>query len=221
MVKHAKNIDYDIVCPVRYPIHLESINIKSNDVIFVQLRNPFDTLISEYYSFGFTHPPNGDSIENGEIISVNVRRQYIKKHQLGLDDYCLKYADHLIKRYEHLIKVVTKLKKNRCKVIPLYYSDMMLNFEDYFEKLCKHIKIDKTTKNAIYLKYKGQFTNFRPLNDNNIVKNRVKSHRRNGIPGEYKNKLKKQTLEVLIHKFAKYYSSSNVADRRFNYHILF
>lgn len=201
-IKSSNTSDsHTIICPVRYPSHLSKLDLNDEDQVFVQVRNPFDTLISEYYSFGYTHPPNGGKKEYDDIISVNVRRKDISMNNLDVDKYCLKYSDHLLRRYDALHEMLQNIDS---KIQVLYYSDMIHDFDKYLSVFLGSLGLSHKY-DEIYNKYNAQFSKFKPIEDKEIIKKKSKSHRRNGIPGEYKLKLKESTLKILEKKFEKYY----------------
>lgn len=175
------------ICPVRnFP---EKLN-DSLSYIFL-LRNPLDILISEYYSFGWMHhlPPEGYKILNQK------KRNHIRK--LTIDEYCIEYADNLYDRYKGILN-----HKNSDQVIITLYSEMVTNFKVWLDKAIIPFNLDDDQVKNLYDKFNGEFNQINELKPNDIINNNKKRHKRKMIPGDHKEKLKEETIELLKEKFS-------------------
>jgi hypothetical protein len=154
-------------------INVDFISSKSC-IIFT--RDPRDILVSEFYSFGYTHPLN--PVKEKRIWQLELRK---KIQNQSIDDYAIENCDHLKKSFEILIKI----QKNARNTTNLRYEDMINNFLKFSDKLNAVLEFD----NDIYSEF---YELTRPLE--NINKN---SHKRSGNPGDYQKEFKEETIQYL------------------------
>ncbi len=174
--KHLINGDY-VVCPVRIK---DSLDLLPSDAQYIiHFRNPIDILISEYFSFGWTHP----------VISEKqkVRRESIQSQTI--DEYCIAHAQSLHKRYGLLIS----LYQSSSQVILSDYSLMRQSFKKWNKSILESIEQEDSQKISefLYSQFKGDFRFFR-----NLFRN-VNSHRRDGRDNQARVYLKPETVGVL------------------------
>jgi hypothetical protein len=204
------------ICPIRtFPLsnkpvsqlkgssYIENeINDKFNYII--QLRDPRDILVSQYYSFGWTHGYVKTKINHNVFKNATNRRKMIRN--MTIDEYAksnIGYKD-LLERYIPIIKIKNLNKKN-IKIIK--YSDMVLNFSKWVLEATSFFKINKAIQDKAYNKFKNEFLNIKETNPNTFIKNKPlvvscgKNEKRKVYPGDYLNKFSKNTIQFLNEQF--------------------
>lgn len=180
-----------IVCPNRY--NLENI---SDDTLYIyHVRNPFDILVSQYYSFGWTHKPPP---RNSEQYNIFVKEREIIQ-SMTIDNYC-RYVvenDNFVEKFNYFNKNY-KLTKNK---ILSRYSLMFYDFKEWNNYICKSCDVSKETTDKLYKYFHREFTNKNIINPDEIINNGVQIHKRNGNDGQYKTYLKDETVDYLKSKF--------------------
>ena len=177
------------ICPERkfnfdehnYP-HLSDV------VHIVQIRDPRDILVSEYFSNGWIHPDEQWSERRKQLRTV------IKK--MSIDEYVLEAAETLGTfgnlplniRYQPILNL--SLPENH-QITILKYEDMITNFKDWLDKAIQPFQFDLTLNplsvDEYYEKYKYEFQE----------KTETLEHKRKMTPGDHKEKLKQGTIEKL------------------------
>lgn len=140
------------------------------------VRDPRDILVSQYYSFGFTHSltPNL-KIQNRHLAN----RAKIKA--MTLDEYVVNEAPS-IKLY---FNIAHELSKGCNRGVILKYEDMIDNHEQFSRDLNQFIKISNKVKDQLFLS-----TRPKTVED-------TSSHRRSGRPGQFRSKLNQKTIKRL------------------------
>jgi len=152
-------------------------NLAHKKVIF-WIRDPRDILVSMYYSFGFTHTLS----PNPEIKQYQLRRrQHIK--QLTIDEYAIRTAPELKTKFERIRALFDSLPA-KARIV-LKYEDMIDHYEQFFRQLSTFVELRQGVKDEI-------FKQTRPLE-----KEDVSQHKRKGKPGDYKTKLKEETITTI------------------------
>lgn len=140
------------------------------------IRDPRDILVSMYYSFGHSH---------GYAKNLNFRlyqeEQRNKIKAQSLDEFALKEAHNLNKKFLHMNRLVTQSSEN----ILLRYEDMVLDFDNFFNELNEFLEIDK----GFYNEFK------RATRPNEIIQE--DRHKRSGGVGGYKDFLKPETVNKI------------------------
>ena len=152
---------------------LDIKNLHDKKILFL-IRDPRDILVSMYYSFGFTH---GFSV-NEKIREFQERRRSIIK-KMTVDDYVVKEAHLLSQKF----KIVNSLRMNINNHILLKYEDMIEKYDEFYRQLNEFIPLTDDMKFNL-------FERTRPRK-----KEQLMNHKRSGIVGGYKQKLRKDTVE--------------------------
>ena len=149
--------------------------IQDKIAIFM-IRDPRDILVSEYYSFGFSHgfSPVKEIKESQETKRENI-------HTKSLDEYVLESATKQAKHFESLYEISNVCERS----IILKYEEMINDFEHFIEKLRKFIALEDNVVREIYQRS-------RPRENED-----TSSHRRSGQVGNFRNKLKEGTVKDL------------------------
>ena len=142
------------------------------------LRDPRDVLISYYYSIAYSHPIVID-------IMSKLREDALNS---SIDEHVLKTSDFLLKVYTDYKKL-----SEENEVIYLKYSDMIADPQKFLNNIQNSlgIKLKKETINKILVEELQS-----PKQEEDIY-----AHRRSGKTGQYKDKLKPETIEILNEKF--------------------
>lgn len=169
--------------------------VLDTDVVYVfMLRNPLDMLVSEYFSYGWTHPIKGTKEDKLRITTL---RNTIQK--VSIDDYCLKYADELFTR----IKPLLKLDKELPNYHMVTYEKLVTDFRGWAYKMFEIVEVPEYKWERIYLKYKSEFEGVKESTPEEIFKGTANSHKRKILPGDHKEKLKNLTIIKLNNTFKK------------------
>ena len=125
-----------IICPIRsVPLDYDK-NLK----YIIHIRNPLDTLISQYYSFGFTHiSPTKNSPKYKAFIE---RRKKIQSQ--SIDEYCLSLANisEINNKYNDMFNWIEKYKKNE-NVFISKYDNMYYDFSNWLKAIFKFLSLKK------------------------------------------------------------------------------
>ena len=187
--------------PVRFFVDVPQI--QECDVI-LHLRDPRDVLVSMFYSYCYIHP--------GEIPANTGYRQEVASR--GIDEFVLnkasakslmyqgdygtgshveKYVGNFPQRYDDYINKLL----NQSNVTLVKYEEMVTNYRAWLTKFVRSFPLKPGQKiNAIEQLVK-QSSDFFPQRDRDTM-----THVRHITPGDYKNKLKPDTIERLNDIFA-------------------
>lgn len=173
------------ICPERkfnfeahhYPHISEIIHI-------VQIRDPRDILVSEYYSNAWIHPDTAWSERRKEL------RQVIQT--MSIDDYVLEGAEKLgtfgnlplIVRYQPILNL--SLPDNH-QIIIVRYEDMIRDFKNWLIKVMQPFELEDILVTEYHEKYKHEFQ----------PKEETLHHKRKMTPGDHREKLRPETIEKL------------------------
>ena len=154
---------------------LKEAQLKKCQIIFL-VRDPRDILVSMYYSFGFSH---GFS-QNKEITDYQVkRRQTIQG--MTIDEYAIYAAPGLKEKFA----VISSLGRDARDKVLLKYEEMIDRFDDFYERLSDFVELNEGVRDKI-------FEQTRPRDREEPL-----HHKRKGKPGDYKVKLKEETLHQI------------------------
>jgi hypothetical protein len=161
-------------------------NLEKYKIVFV-VRDPRDILVSNYFSIAYSHvAPQvaGDKLDTFHKLRMKAISTSIDDHVLlesdNLHKTCLRYHDLLLDKYSNTY-VTT-------------YEKMVAFFDEWLNDLILYTDLN-VDQNVIQLLI--------DKNDKKKPKSEDKSkHVRKGRPGDYKEKLKKETIEQLNRKFA-------------------
>ncbi len=163
-----------------------------NDVakrIFI-LRDPLDILVSQFYSFAYMHV----SDKNG-LIAGRPREEF---QQMGIDKYCLSEAVHLLARYSPIFAVHSSED-----LLLTCYRTMVLDFRTWNDDVLTFLKVKEDVKEHLYRQFFLEFEDVEELTPKEIIEGNKKRHKRKMYPGDYKEKLKPETIDILAGQFAK------------------
>lgn len=146
--------------------------IKNKTALFL-IRDPRDILVSSYYSFGFIH---GFS----PVMEIKTLQEQTRKKILNqtIDQYVSENAQTMLSDF----KVMEKLNNNCKKSVIIKYEDMIDNWDKFVIDLTRYIDIDEQILDVIHQKS-------RPRQQEDIT-----SHHRSGKSGEFRSKLKPDTI---------------------------
>lgn len=150
------------------------------------VRDPRDIIVSSYYSFGYSH--NLSRVK--EIRERQIADRNLIQNK-SLDEYALDSADVQAKYFEILGHIAMACERS----VILKYEDMINDFELFISQLCRYVTLDKKVIKEIYQRT-------RPKQEEDQL-----SHRRSGKTGDFRTKLKKETIESLNKRLEKTLSS--------------
>lgn len=150
-------------------------------IFVIMVRDPRDMLVSQYYSFGFSHGMSKDPEKRARHESAKKKIQ-----SQTVDEYVLANADGLLLRFHQVIDLETICSRTTT----LRYEDMIENFREFHESLTKIIKIKPRVAREIYLRT-------RPRSEEDIY-----SHKRSGKVAGFRDKLEAATIDALNLQFA-------------------
>lgn len=166
----------------------------------IQVRDPRDILVSQYFSEGWTHNTK----------SWNQKRREERKNiqNMSIDDYCISRATDkgliigrvkvdpslafsLLERYKPAVQI-KMLPMPNCTFVK--YEDMVTNFRSWLSQVISPLQFSdpESLIEKYYQKYKHEF----------ILDKEQMSHKRKITPGDHKEKLQPQTIEKLNHIFS-------------------
>jgi hypothetical protein len=146
----------------------------------IMIRDPRDLLVSLYYSTAFSHSvPTG----NKKDFFLSERK---KTSEQNIDDFVIEKSHDLLGR---LIKYRILLESKPANTLLTYYEKMVNSPQEWLDELLyfSKVKVDENFKNLTIEKIITSV----PVSEN------IDSHNRKGVCGDYKNKLKKETIEKL------------------------
>lgn len=188
-----------IVAPVRQ-FHVPAWAAKRHlPTVIVQLRDPRDTHVSEYFQVGYTRK------EVGIPEAAMVARRHIRAGRLPIDDFVKESAvrggplfdnkplkQRLIDDLERLMAVA-----ERCQfqVHTVRYEDMVLDFRSWNQNILRAMGFEELIPLA-QAEFAGLF-------DVQAIENRGEKmvHRRKVIPGDHRQKLQPETICFLNELF--------------------
>lgn len=188
------------LCPCRhFDLHQEEYPNASEIFHILQIRDPRDILVSQYFSFGWIHTDKDwDDAKKAE-------RERIRN--MEIDDYVLldekDTRPYLLST--HLNKLLSQLEnKQQDKIILVKYEEMVTDLKQWLSKVIKPFGFENESQviNQTYDKYIHQFQ----------VTEETMTHRRKITPGDHLEKLKPETIEKLNSKYREVLN-------RFNYSI--
>lgn len=166
---------------------VQGINNLDQYRVVLMTRDPRDILVSAYYSISYSHEePTSFSSKNEEFYGVRsqARQQTIDEYVLNswekINEILQTYRDRLLEKYPHVY--LTR------------YEDMVDDFENWFINLLEACQLDisEALKDQIIQKHYAS----RPKVEDK------QAHVRKGVSGDYKNKLKDETISFLDEKLA-------------------
>jgi len=140
-----------------------------------QIRDPRDLLVSQYFSSAFIHKLGGKLDEK--------RRETLQ--QITVDEFCLKWSDWLINKYKHVFNI------DAPNHIIVKYEQMVLHYPKWLSEIASFLSIPPQKTKRL----KNFEKEFKPFEE-------CMKHKRKMIPGDYKEKLKPETIKQLNSNFS-------------------
>lgn len=174
-------IDHDFcLCPIRsygdepgpFPDHFRIKRV-------FHVRDPRDTLVSQYFSYGWRHTEDG--------FNRGRQRQRESIQSMSIDEYVLNQKSvirPLRKRYADLIHRQPYELRNIVR-----YEQMVLDFPGWLEKIIRpfEFRMPGLIKTRFAFRYRNEFQ----PDDN------PDSHKRSVLPGDYLRRLRPETIGQL------------------------
>lgn len=167
----------------------------------LNVRDPRDVLTSLYYSFVYSHPKI--PVPGGFNPDDDLRSQWEKE---GIDAFVIRNVEEYKRRYDILCNQVVG-KKN---LLLLKYEDMVLNYGVWLEKYISMFMEIRPVRYRTYNMF-GRALNLKRIynklyklyiNEFKVSSEDPKQHKRQMLPGDYKRKLKTETIEILNREFS-------------------
>ena len=153
--------------------------------IVLMVRDPRDILTSSYYSIGYSHQlPEGEN----KITSFMEKRNLAQT--ATIDEYVLAEKESVLQTYQRYLDLLVY----KANVHVTKYEEMIGDFSTWLDNLLEYCNLKITPQ--LKQKLIDEAKNSRP------TKEKISKHRRQVIPGNYKNKLKTKTIEQLNAYFA-------------------
>jgi hypothetical protein len=185
--------------PIRFYVDIP--RLESYDVI-LHLRDPRDVLVSMFYSYCYIH--------SGEIPPNTGYRKAAADE--GIDAFALAKASEMSRRYpgdygtgghvEDLIGNIPARYRNylehlvgRSNVTLLRYEEMVTDYPSWLEKFSRPFPLPD--RQALLASSAAQSATLFPRRSSDVM-----SHVRHVTPGDFRNKLKPQTIKRLNEVFA-------------------
>lgn len=154
--------------------------VRDKIAIFM-IRDPRDILVSAYYSFAYTH-----SFSPVQEIRERQAQARIELQSQTIDEYAVDRAARIAANFETLDMLSQACERR----VVLRYEDMIDNWELFVADLTRYINIRPAVLSQIFKQSRP-----REEEDNS-------SHRRSGQVGDFRRKLKTETILTLNGVFA-------------------
>ena len=180
----SKSIGHSFVlCPVR-SFNCNSYQFSQLDQVryLLQIRDPRDILVSEYFSLGWLHTSKNWSEEALQ------RREKIKN--MSIDEFVLQEPHGktpLLERYRPALELTEGTNVRFVK-----YETLVTRFPEWLENVLDLLGLsdEKRLKQKLLQRYRDEFQ----LDESD-------NHKRNILPGDHKEKLKPETIQKLDQRF--------------------
>ena len=179
-----RTCDSFVLCPVR-SFNCDSYRFPQLDQVryLLQVRDPRDIFVSEYYSLGWRHTTTNWSDEALQ------RREKIQ--QMSIDEFVLEEPhgkSPLLDRYRLVLELA-----HREEVCIVNYETMVTQFPIWSESVLELLGLNnqQRLKQKLLVRYRNEF---RPDADE-------RGHKRNVLPGDHREKLATETIEKLNERF--------------------
>ncbi|MGK7931882.1 MAG: sulfotransferase domain-containing protein [Microcystaceae cyanobacterium] len=181
------------LCPER-TFNLENYTYKNMDgmIHIMQVRDPRDILVSQYFSSGWIHPDAKWNEQQkqirGEVKSMSID-EYVLNASVELSSFGKK---PLADRYEPMLQLTSLSNRT---VLIVKYEDMVVNFKSWLSQVIKPFQfnpvLERILIERLFYKYKKEF---KPRKEK-------LTHKRKMLPGDHREKLKPETIEKLNNIF--------------------
>jgi len=161
------------------------LELEKYKVILV-LRDPRDVLVSEYYSYGFSHS-EPSHFGNKYNDFMKLRR---KARSISIDEYVESESDRLYANYQRYCMLLLDRYPH---VFVTKYEDMTLDFPAWLKEILDYTELN--ISNTLFTSLVDEAGRSKPKQEN------IHQHIRKGTPGDFKEKLEAKTIENLNSKF--------------------
>lgn len=151
-------------------------------LVVLMVRDLRDVLVSEYYSVAYSHVPPTDGGDKYETFLKD--RQFARTSTV--DEYVINRCDTVYRTYDRYRHLLLDVHPN---VYVTKYEDMIADFKTWLTALVDYCQLnlsDELLENLV-----AQNNALRPTSEN------VKKHIRKGKAGDYKEKLKPETITYI------------------------
>ena len=178
--------DRFVLCPVRN-FDCESFQFPNLDRVnyLLQVRDPRDILVSEYFSLGWRH--------TSENWSDQAKERRRKIQSITIDEFVLDESLHgkrpLLERMEPALRLA---QQDNVEVVK--YETLVTEFPVWLKTVLRFAGLDEAQRleSGLIRQYKYEF---KPDQSDS-------GHKRNITPGDHKTKLAKQTIAALDERFS-------------------
>ena len=175
-----------VLCPVRSfdcePYQFANLKRVNH---LIQVRDPRDILVSEYFSLGWLHTSENWSEEGKQ------RRKTIQS--MSIDEFVLEESLHgKLPLFERMKPVLQLSQQDNVELVK--YETLVTHFPAWLETVLSFTGLGEThhLKRKLIRQYKDEF---KPDQTGS-------GHKRNIAPGDHKEKLTEQTIEILNQRFS-------------------
>jgi hypothetical protein len=172
---------------------VEGIDNLEDYRIILMVRDPRDILVSGFYSMAYSHPLPGEN--SGKREGFLAKRK--KALEIGIDAYVLQEAPRL---QANLLRYYEKLLLPFPQTHLLRYEDMISDFPSFLDMLtaASGCTLTAADRDILIAKHRAE----QPITED------IKKHTRKGVSGDYREKLKPETiadLHRILHAVAGYF----------------
>ncbi len=154
--------------------------------VVLMIRDPRDVLVSEYYSYAFSHS-EPSKLGNKYADFMKMRQ---KARNVTIDEYVLSECDRLYFNYE---RYITLLLDRYTHVFVTKYEEMTSDFGAWLKKILEYCELE--VGDELFEILLNEAGRLKPKQED------VHHHVRKGMPGDYKEKLDRKTIDRLDTKF--------------------
>jgi hypothetical protein len=166
---------------------IEGIPELKRYLVVLMVRDPRDVLVSEYYSIAISHPePDENSSKYNDFMG---KRKFAR--EVSIDEYVVAECEKVYAIYDRYIKLLLDVFSH---VHVAKYEDMISDFKKWITSLIDYCEFEIQEEFLNTLLNKN--LHLRPKNED------INKHLRRGRSGDYKEKLKRETIDYLNSKFA-------------------
>ena len=161
-------------------------NFHQYRVIFA-VRDPRDVLVSEYFSYGYSHAepsPRGNKLDDFMVM----RR---KAQDVPIDDYVISESGRVKENYQ---RYISRLLEPYPHVHAAKYEEMIVDFPSWLESLLQYCGLEISAR--LFQSLADEAARLRPVRED------VHKHIRKGKSGDYKEKLKASSIDLLNTTFS-------------------
>ena len=174
-----------VICPIRSLQIVEGVFSKAQNLRYlVQVRDPRDVLVSEYYSLGWLHSLDGWNEE--------ARQRRAKIQETPIDQFVL--AENLTGKAS-LLERMQPLPEllHHPSVTIVTYEEMVNDFPSWLSKVLGTLELEECDafREQLVLKYQDEF-----------LPTPSGGHKRKVTPGDHRVQLQPATIERLNEKFS-------------------